>query len=62
MQAVRQEGRNQATTRSEPEKESPGELNTRRGFPNLEHETGLEPATPTLARGEEAEEDPKLTL
>ena len=28
----------------------------------LEHETGLEPATPTLAREDEPEEDPPLTL
>ena len=28
----------------------------------LEHETGLEPATPTLAKDDEAEEPPSLTL
>jgi len=31
--------------------------NTRRGLKNPEHETGLEPATPTLARAEEDEDE-----
>ena len=31
------------------EDESPAAPTTRRGYENLEHETGLEPATPTLA-------------
>jgi hypothetical protein len=31
-------------------------------FGNLEHETGLEPASPTLARDEGLEEPPTLTL
>jgi hypothetical protein len=35
----------------------PPRANTRRGLRILEHETGLEPATPTLARAEEDEDD-----
>ena len=34
---------------SDPETESAAEGTPRRRFGNLEHETGLEPATPTLA-------------
>jgi hypothetical protein len=35
--------------------ENPDDLSDRRGFQNLEHETGLEPATPTLAKRRKAQ-------
>ncbi len=40
----------------------PLRVTPRRGSRSPEHETGLEPATPTLARESEPEETPPLTL
>ena len=42
--------------------ENAPDLISRGRYQNLEHETGLEPATPTLARESEPEEPPILTL
>jgi hypothetical protein len=42
--------------------ENAPDLTGRGRFGNLEHETGLEPATPTLATDEEPEESPPVAL
>ncbi len=44
------------------EDENAPDLTGRGRWENLEHETGLEPATPTLARDDEPEESPPPTL
>jgi len=46
----------------DPDSENAPDLTGRGRSLYLEHETGLEPATPTLAREDEPEEDPPLTL
>ncbi len=45
-----------------PDNENAPDLTGRGRSLELEHETGLEPATPTLARESEPEETPPLTL
>jgi hypothetical protein len=47
---------------SDTPNENAPDLTGRRHSVFLEHETGLEPATPTLARDDEPEEPPVLTL
>ena len=42
--------------------ENAPDLTGRGRFEKMEHETGLEPATPTLAREEDPEESPPPTL
>ncbi len=43
----------------DPNKNAPG-ASDRGRWKNLEHESGLEPATPTLARDDEPEDDRDL--
>ncbi len=46
----------------DPDNENAPDLTGRGRSLYLEHEAGLEPATPTLARKDEPEEDQSLTL
>ncbi len=45
-----------------PDNENAPDLTGRGRFEKMEHEAGLEPATPTLARESEPEGTPPLTL